>query len=88
MSLLTMILYWPVAIAGALGAVMIANTRPDAFEAAGRKDKWTWFGMVLGSTLATLIGFPILAWVGIVVIGVYWWDVRPQIKSILNGDYY
>ncbi|WKD62091.1 hypothetical protein CCICO_10460 [Corynebacterium ciconiae DSM 44920] len=83
-----MILYWPVSIAGAIGAVQIAGTRPDAFDAADRKDKWTWFGMVLGSALATFIGFPILSWVGIVVIGVYWWDVRPQIKSILNGEYY
>ncbi|HJE12090.1 MAG TPA: DUF2516 family protein, partial [Corynebacterium glutamicum] len=28
---------------------------------------------------------PILPWVAIIMIGLYWFDVRPQIKSILEG---
>lgn len=30
---------------------------------------------------------PFLSWAGIVAIGVYWFDVRPHLKSIVNGNY-
>ncbi len=28
-----------------------------------------------------------MAIIGVVIIGIYWFDVRPQIKDILSGNY-
>lgn len=79
------VLYLLVAAAGLVGAIMVASTREDAFDAADRKPKWIWAGLLLGSALAVGAGIPFISWIGLVVIGVYWWDVRPQIKDLLGG---
>lgn len=73
--------------AGLVGAALVATTRGDAFSAADRHDKWIWFGILVGSALVQLIHVPFLSWIGIVIIGLYWFDVRPQIKDILEGNY-
>ena len=39
------------------------------------------------AALACLLRFPFIAWFGAVAIGIYFFDVRPQIQRILNGDY-
>ena len=74
------------AVAGAIGAAQIAATREDAFDAAGRKPKWFWFGMVAGSALVMVLGVWLLNIIALVILGVYFFDVRPQIKSILDGS--
>lgn len=76
-----------ISLAGVAGAAQCAATREDAFDAAGRQQKWIWVAILLGSALACFTGLSILAWVGIVLIGIYWFDVRPQIRDILNGVY-
>ncbi|CAB0488548.1 DUF2516 family protein [Corynebacterium diphtheriae] len=81
------IVYWPIAVCGVVGAVLVAATRADAFEAADRQNKWVWTALLGGSALALFSGFPFLSWIGIVIIGLYWFDVRPQITNILNGNY-
>ncbi|MFC6317322.1 DUF2516 family protein [Corynebacterium gerontici] len=72
---------------GITGAAMAAMTRGDAFSVADRHDKWIWVAMLAGSSLVQLINVPFLSWIGIVIIGLYWFDVRPQIKDILEGNY-
>ena len=76
-----------VGIAGIVGAVMAATTRADAFEAANRQSKGVWVGILVLAALACLLRFPFIAWFGAVAIGIYFFDVRPQIQRIVNGDY-
>lgn len=76
------------AVAGIVGAVQVATTREDAFDAAGRQQKWVWCAILAGSALAIVLQLPLLDWVGIVAIGIYYFDVRPQIRDILAGNYH
>ena len=46
-----------------------------------------WVGLLAGSAVAMATGMPFLSWIGAVITGVYWFDVRPQLKAIINGDY-
>ena len=70
-----------------IGAVLAATTREDAFRAGDRQGKWVWVGLLAGSAVAMATGMPFLSWIGAVITGVYWFDVRPQLKAIINGDY-
>ncbi|MBZ8177610.1 DUF2516 family protein [Corynebacterium poyangense] len=79
------------AIAGLVGAALAASTRDDAFPAADRMSKLAWVGMLLASSAVLFLNFtihlPLLTWIAIVIIGIYWFDVRPQIKSLIDGTY-
>ncbi|MBN9643816.1 DUF2516 family protein [Corynebacterium mendelii] len=86
MFLLRGVIPYIFAVAGAIGAAQIAATREDAFEAANRKPKWFWFAMVAGSSLAMVLGVWLINIIALVILGVYFFDVRPQIKSILDGS--
>ncbi len=81
------VLYWGVGIAGIVGLIMVAMTRPDAFPAADRQGKGTWLALMAGASVACLIGvsFPMLAIAGVVIVGLYWWDLRPQLRDLLGG---
>ena len=70
-----------------VGAVLAAAPREDAFRAGDRQGKWVWVGLLAGSAVAMATGMPFLSWIGTVITGVYWFDVRPQLKAIINGDY-
>ncbi|MCZ9307816.1 DUF2516 family protein [Corynebacterium sp. c8Ua_181] len=70
-----------------VGAVLAAATREDAFRAGDRQGKWVWVGLLAGSAVAMATGMQFLSWIGAVITGVYWFDVRPQLKAIINGDY-
>ncbi|WP_448851687.1 DUF2516 family protein [Corynebacterium sp. 335C] len=73
------------------GVVMVLTTRPDAFDAADRKSRGTWAGLLGASAVFLLLpplgwlmlGIPVIA--GLVITGVYWMDVRPQIRDILGN---
>ncbi|WP_246847011.1 MULTISPECIES: DUF2516 family protein [unclassified Corynebacterium] len=75
------------ALTGVVGAVLALLTRDDAFDAADRQSKWIWAGMLMIAAALVVYQLPFLTWIGIVIIGLYWFDVRPQIKDILNGRY-
>ena len=75
-----------VGIAGIVGAVMAGTTRADAFEAANRQSKGAWVGILVLAALACLLRFPFVAWFGAVAVGIYFFDVRPQIQRILGGN--
>ena len=75
------------ALTAIIGAILAATTREDAFRAGDRKDKWVWVGLLAGSAVAMATGLAFLSWIGAVITGVYWFDVRPQLKAIINGDY-
>ena len=75
------------ALTAIIGAVLAATTREDAFRAGDRQGKWVWVGLLAGSAVAMATGLAFLSWIGAVITGVYWFDVRPQLKAIINGDY-
>ncbi|WP_374725081.1 DUF2516 family protein [Corynebacterium guangdongense] len=81
------LLYWLIALAGVVGAVLAATTRDDAYPAAGRQGKWIWVAILVASAFVVFTRFPFLSWAGIVAIGVYFFDVRPQIRNIVSGNY-
>ncbi|MDU0479065.1 DUF2516 family protein [Staphylococcus chromogenes] len=79
------VLYVLIALSGIVGAVLAGTTREDAYVAADRQPKMVWVGILVAASLVVILRFPFLAWIGIVAIGVYWFDVRPQIQDILRG---
>ncbi|AWB83267.1 DUF2516 family protein [Corynebacterium liangguodongii] len=79
-------LFAAVAIAGLIAAFLIATTRDDAFEAAGRQSKWAWVAIVVMSAAVCLLRMPFLSWFGVVAIGLYYFDVRPALINIIRGN--
>ena len=80
-------LFRALAIAAVVGLIMVVMTREDAFPAGDRQPKMIWAAILGGSAFAMILPLPILSWVGAVATGVYWFDVRPQLRSIINGEY-
>ncbi|MGD7003087.1 DUF2516 family protein [Corynebacterium halotolerans] len=78
--------YFLVAIAGVIGAILAATTRDDAYTAGDRQNKWIWVGLVAGSALVVTLPIPILPWAAMVIIGLYWFDVRPQLRNIISNS--
>lgn len=80
-----------IGVGAVIGFIMVLTTRPDAFDAADRKSRGTWAALLGGSAFFLLLspagwmllGIPIIA--GSVITGVYWLDVRPQIRGILDN---
>lgn len=79
------------AIAAIAGLIVVLTTRADAFDAADRKSKGVWAAMLGGS--AAFLAFPMIGWMmlgipiiaSLVITGIYWLDVRPQIRGILDN---
>lgn len=89
---LELAIYLGITIAGLIGAGIVMSTRDDAFEVAARKPKMIWAAFLVGSAFAVglqVVGLrlPFLPWIGMIVIGLYWFDVRPQINRILAGNF-
>ena len=80
-------LFRALAIAAIVGLIMVVMTREDAFPAGDRQPKMIWAAILGGSAFAMILPLPILSWVGAVATGVYWFDVRPQLRSIINVEY-
>lgn len=82
-----------VALAGMIGGGLALATREDAFPAGDRMPKLAWVALLFGSAIVIMLNIlaggniPILPWIGIVIIGVYWFDVRPQLRSLIDGTY-
>lgn len=99
MLLIDQVIFWSLfvfslalGVCAGIGAVQCATTRSDAFEVAGRMSKGAWTAILGGCAAVFLLpiaGFPlggnIFAIVAAVFTGIYWFDVRPQIKEILGN---
>ncbi|MDY5786047.1 DUF2516 family protein [Corynebacterium sp. LK2510] len=81
------LLFLVVGVAGLVGIFFAATTRDDAYDAGNRQGKWTWVAILAGATVVSLLQFPFLAWFGAVAIGIYFFDVRPQLNNIIRGNY-
>lgn len=91
-------IFMAVSLFALIGAVLAAMTREDAFRAGDRQNKWVWVGLLFGSAVLMNLPLPFVSWIGAVITafvswigaiitGLYWFDVRPQLKAIINGDY-
>ena len=87
LNLVPAVIYFLVGVAAIIGAISAARIREDAFEVADRLPKHNWVLILGGSALVLLILqiIPILPWVALVATGVFWWDVRPQLKETVSG---
>lgn len=85
-DLVGQVLFLLMGVAAIAGIVLAATTRPDAFEAAGRQPKMAWVAILALSTLALLLRLPFIAWFAAVAVGIYFFDVRPQLNNILRGN--
>ncbi len=72
---------------GLIGAILATTTREDAFRAGDRQSKIAWVAMLIGSAIVVSMQLPFINWIGMVIIGLYWWDVRPQLNRILRGEW-
>lgn len=81
------LLFALIALTGVIGAFFAATTREDAYQAGDRQTKWIWVAILVGSAFVVVTRVPFLSWAGMVAIGVYWFDVRPHLKSLINGSY-
>lgn len=81
------LLFALIALTGVVGAFFAATTRDDAYQAADRQTKWIWVAILVGSAFVVITRVPFLSWAGMVAIGVYWFDVRPHLKSLISGSY-
>ena len=79
------LLFILVGVAGLVGVVLASTTRADAFEAADRQPKLAWAALLFVSSAALLLRIPFVAWFGAVAVGIYWFDVRPQLKGLEPG---
>ncbi|MGV0351309.1 DUF2516 family protein [Corynebacterium guaraldiae] len=80
-------IFMAVSLFALIGAVLAAMTREDAFRAGDRQNKWVWVGLLVGSALVMNLPLYFVSWIGAIITGIYWFDVRPQLKAIINGDY-
>lgn len=84
---LTWATYWLVGVCGVVGAVLALMTREDAFRAGDRMTKMSWVALLAASSAVLIMPIStMLTWIGAVVIGVYWFDVRPQLRDIISGN--
>lgn len=79
-------LFGAIAISGLVGAFFAATTRDDAYPAGDRQSKLIWVGILVASAFVVFTRFPFLSWVGMVAIGIYWFDVRPHLRSLISGS--
>lgn len=80
-------IFWVAAIAAVVGAIMVLFTRDDAFSAADRHPKLAWAGILAGCAVVCAL-YPsssVLGWAGVVITGIYWFDVRPQLQRLIGG---
>ncbi|MGO3362153.1 MAG: DUF2516 family protein [Corynebacterium sp.] len=77
-----------VVIAAVWGAIQVAITRDDAFMVIDRS-KQNWLLLLGGTALGVLILGPLISmiWiVGAVIVGIYWQDIRPSIRDVLDNS--
>lgn len=69
----------------AYALIHAVRTRPDAFEAAGKRTKNFWMavtGVAVLLGFVSLGGLGLLAIIGVVAAGVYLADVRPAVDAV------
>lgn len=74
-----------IAISGVVGAGFAAVTPEDAYRAGDRMSKWAWVGIMIAAAVASYFIGGFLGIFATVAIGIYWFDVYPQLRDIQRG---
>ena len=75
---------------GIFGLITVAGTRDDAFTVIDRQ-KQNWLMLTGGATGAALLSLFVptvmMLWIiAAVIVGIYWQDVRPAIRDVLDNS--
>lgn len=81
----TQAVYVLVALTGVAAAISAARSNDEAFSFLDRQPKMVWVGLLAGSAFMVFLGFPFLSWIGMVIIGLWWFDLRPSIRELTQG---
>lgn len=75
-------------VLAAIGLAQLASTRDDAFMVIDR-EKQNWLMLMGGAVALSILSFFIaieLLWIiAAVIVGIYWQDVRPAIREVLDN---
>ncbi|CAI38105.1 DUF2516 domain-containing protein [Corynebacterium jeikeium] len=75
-------------VLAAVGLAQLASTRDDAFMVIDR-EKQNWLMLMGGAVALSILSFFIaieLLWIiAAVIVGIYWQDVRPAIRDVLDN---
>lgn len=75
-------------VLAAVGLAQLASTRDDAFMVIDR-EKQNWLMLMGGALALSILSFFIaieLLWIiAAVIVGIYWQDVRPAIRDVLDN---
>lgn len=75
-------------VLAAVGLAQLASTRDDAFMVIDR-EKQNWLMLMGGAVTLSILSFFIaieLLWIiAAVIVGIYWQDVRPAIRDVLDN---
>lgn len=77
-----------IAAASLVGLVQVLSTRDDAFFVVDReKSKWSMLmgGALLAAVASYFLRMDMLWVIGGVIAGLYWFDVRPSIRDVLDN---
>ncbi|WIM71217.1 DUF2516 family protein [Corynebacterium suedekumii] len=85
-QILELVLFSIIVLSGVVGAFFAATTRDDAYTAGDRQSKLIWVAILVASAFVVFTRVPFLSWAGMVAIGVYWFDVRPHLRSLVSGN--
>ncbi|MCG7455977.1 DUF2516 family protein [Corynebacterium sp. ACRPH] len=76
-------------VLAAIGLAQLASTRDDAFMVIDR-EKQNWLMLMGGAVALSILSFFIaieLLWIiAAVIVGIYWQDVRPAIRDVLDNS--
>lgn len=75
-------------VLAAIGLVQLVTTRDDAFMVIDR-EKQNWLMLMGGAVALSVLSFFVaieLLWIiAAVIVGIYWQDVRPAIRDVLDN---
>ena len=75
-------------VLAAVGLAQLVSTRDDAFMVIDR-EKQNWLMLMGGALALSILSFFIaleLLWIiAAVIVGIYWQDVRPAIRDVLDN---
>ena len=75
-------------VLAAVGLAQLASTRDDAFMVIDR-EKQNWLMLMGGAVALSILSFFFaieLLWIiAAVIVGIYWQDVRPAIRDVLDN---
>lgn len=90
-GIVSLLLTFGLMIAAVVALVDAARRPAESFVAAGKQSKNLWVGLLVASLAVSLLGFGglgIFGLAGVVIVSVYFLDVKPAVSSTGGGGPY